>query len=75
MALADFAYQDMLPLGPDETEYRLLTTDGVRMIRLNDFFRDVARPVSSSRVCPAHEHLAVESRRNAARFHRQFAAP
>jgi fumarate hydratase class I len=25
----DFAYQDMLPLGPDETSYRLLTTDGV----------------------------------------------
>jgi fumarate hydratase class I len=26
---ADFAYQELLPLGPDETPYRLLTTDGV----------------------------------------------
>src|SRR5581483_1889419 len=25
----DFAYQELLPLGPDETPYRLLTTDGV----------------------------------------------
>jgi fumarate hydratase class I len=32
MSVADFAYQDMLPLGPDQTEYRLLTTDGVRTI-------------------------------------------
>jgi fumarate hydratase class I len=30
--VADFAYQDMLPLGPDTTEYRLLTTDGVSTI-------------------------------------------
>ncbi|MBX7161825.1 MAG: fumarate hydratase [Acidimicrobiia bacterium] len=27
--MTDFAYQDILPLGPDTTEYRLLTTDGV----------------------------------------------
>ncbi len=27
--MADFTYQDVLPLGPDETPYRLLTTDGV----------------------------------------------
>jgi fumarate hydratase, class I len=26
---ADFTYSDLLPLGPDETEYRLLTTAGV----------------------------------------------
>jgi fumarate hydratase class I len=25
----EFTYQDMLPLGPDDTAYRLLTTDGV----------------------------------------------
>jgi fumarate hydratase class I len=25
----EFAYSDLLPLGPDETSYRLLTTDGV----------------------------------------------
>jgi fumarate hydratase class I len=28
----EFRYSDLLPLGPDETEYRLLTTDGVRTV-------------------------------------------
>ena len=27
--MTEFAYSDLLPLGPDETEYRLLTSDGV----------------------------------------------
>ncbi|HEV3227027.1 MAG TPA: fumarate hydratase [Acidimicrobiales bacterium] len=27
--MPEFTYQDMLPLGPDDTAYRLLTTDGV----------------------------------------------
>jgi len=27
--MVDFSYQDMLPLGPDDTPYRLLTTQGV----------------------------------------------
>ncbi|MBC6457547.1 fumarate hydratase [Actinomadura sp. HBU206391] len=27
--MPEFAHTDLLPLGPDETEYRLLTTDGV----------------------------------------------
>ncbi|MEI7591848.1 MAG: fumarate hydratase [Actinomycetes bacterium] len=27
--MSDFAYQEPLPLGPDQTTYRLLTTDGV----------------------------------------------
>ncbi|MEY2459537.1 MAG: fumarate hydratase, class [Acidimicrobiaceae bacterium] len=27
--MTEFQYQDMLPLGPDDTSYRLLTTDGV----------------------------------------------
>lgn len=26
---ADFSYSDLLPLGADDTEYRLLTTEGV----------------------------------------------
>ncbi|HEY2814175.1 MAG TPA: fumarate hydratase [Acidimicrobiales bacterium] len=30
--MADFGFQDMLPLGPDDTQYRLLTTDGVSTI-------------------------------------------
>ena len=30
--MADFAYQDLLPLGPDETPYRLLTTEGVSTV-------------------------------------------
>ena len=29
---ADFTYADLLPIGPDGTEYRLLTTDGVSTI-------------------------------------------
>jgi len=28
----EFRYSDLLPLGPDDTDYRLLTTDGVRTI-------------------------------------------
>ena len=27
--MPEFAYTDLLPLGPDETPYRLLTTEGV----------------------------------------------
>ena len=27
--MAEFAYQELLPVGPDDTTYRLLTTDGV----------------------------------------------
>ncbi|MDE9365304.1 fumarate hydratase [Luteipulveratus sp. YIM 133132] len=30
--MAEFAYEDMLPTGPDDTSYRLLTTDGVRTV-------------------------------------------
>ncbi len=32
MAAPDFAYTPLLPLGPDPTEYRLLTTDGVDVV-------------------------------------------
>ncbi len=27
--MGEFAYQDMLPIGPDDTEYRLVTSDGI----------------------------------------------
>jgi fumarate hydratase, class I len=30
--VADFTYQDMLPLGPDDTEYRLLTSEGISTV-------------------------------------------
>ncbi|HNV11444.1 MAG TPA: fumarate hydratase [Propionibacteriaceae bacterium] len=30
--MAEFAYEDMLPLGQDETPYRLLTTEGVSVV-------------------------------------------
>jgi hypothetical protein len=30
--VTEFHYTDMLPLGPDETPYRLLTTEGVREV-------------------------------------------
>ena len=30
--MADFVHQDLLPLGPDTTDYRLLTTDGVETV-------------------------------------------
>ena len=36
--MPEFAYTDMLPLGPDATEYRLLTTDGIT--RRQAFGRD-----------------------------------
>ena len=34
--MTDFLYTEMLPLGPDETPYRLLTTDGVSEAVLGD---------------------------------------
>ena len=30
--MADFVYEDMLPIGPDETPYRLVTADGVSTV-------------------------------------------
>ena len=27
--MSEFAYSDLLPTGPDTTEYRLITTEGV----------------------------------------------
>jgi fumarate hydratase class I len=33
---ADFSYSDLLPLGADETEYRLLTTEGVSTFTVGD---------------------------------------
>ncbi len=30
--MVDFAYEDLLPIGADDTPYRLLTTDGVRAV-------------------------------------------
>lgn len=30
--MPEFAYEDLLPLGTDETAYRLLTTEGVRSV-------------------------------------------
>lgn len=29
--MADFLYEDLLPIGEDPTEYRLLTTEGCRL--------------------------------------------
>ena len=39
--MADFAYSPLLPLGEDTTEYRLLTTEGVHVMRAGgeDFLR------------------------------------
>ncbi len=30
--MPEFAYEDLLPIGPDETPFRLLTTDGVEVV-------------------------------------------
>ncbi|SER80727.1 fumarase, class I, homodimeric [Pedococcus cremeus] len=30
--MAEFVYEDLLPTGPDQTDYRLLTTEGVRTV-------------------------------------------
>ena len=32
MPTPEFRYEDLLPIGPDETAYRLLTTEGVRLV-------------------------------------------
>jgi fumarate hydratase class I len=31
--MPDFAYTDLLPVGDDETTYRLVTTDGVAVVQ------------------------------------------
>ncbi|MGH3244024.1 MAG: fumarate hydratase [Spirillospora sp.] len=33
--MSEFSYTDLLPLGPDETDYRLLTSDGVSTFEAN----------------------------------------
>ena len=33
--MTEFAYSDILPVGPDTTEYRLLTTEGVSTIEVD----------------------------------------
>ena len=59
--MPEFAYQDMLPLGPDETSYRLLTTDGV-----STFEADGQRFL---RVDPqALTHLTAEAMREIAHY-------
>jgi fumarate hydratase, class I len=30
--MTEFAYSDLLPLGPDETDYRLVSSDGVQTL-------------------------------------------
>ncbi len=30
--MAEFAYEDLLPIGPDQTDYRLITTEGVSTV-------------------------------------------
>lgn len=59
--MPEFAYTDLLPAGPDSTEYRLLTTDGItRREALGREFLEVApdvltllaaRPCGTSRTC------------------------
>lgn len=34
--MADFSYTDILPTGPDSTEYRLITSEGVEVVELGD---------------------------------------
>lgn len=34
--MPDFQYTDILPAGPDTTEYRLITTEGVEVVELGD---------------------------------------
>ena len=44
--MTDFAYTELLPIGPDTTPYRLLTTDGVSTVRgsaATRFFRSSPR--------------------------------
>ena len=33
--MTEFAYSDLLPVGPDTTEYRLLTTEGVSTVEVD----------------------------------------
>ena len=34
--MPDFSYTDLLPAGPDTTEYRLLTSDGITVQQFNE---------------------------------------
>ena len=44
--MSEFVYTDQLPLGPDSTQYRLLTTEGVSVERLGNY--DFLRVESSA---------------------------
>ena len=41
---ADFAYSDLLPTGPDETPYRLVTTEGVSAVEADGQTLPASRP-------------------------------
>ena len=47
--MADFIHQDVLPLGPDTTEYRLLTTDGIEEVEtpVGTFLRVAPEAITS----------------------------
>jgi fumarate hydratase class I len=34
--MSNFSYSDLLPLGPDSSKYRLVSTEGVSLIKLGD---------------------------------------
>ncbi|MDE2293401.1 MAG: fumarate hydratase [Elusimicrobia bacterium] len=46
----EFKYEEPFPLGPDETKYRLLTKDGVRVERFNGSEMLVVEPEALARV-------------------------
>jgi fumarate hydratase class I len=47
--MADFVHQELLPLGPDTTEYRLLTTEGVETVEtaVGNFLRVSPEAIST----------------------------
>ena len=57
--MPEFSYTDMLPTGPDETEYRLLTTDGIGVREaLGRRFLEVAPEVLTQLTAAAMRDIA-----------------
>ncbi len=57
--MTDFAYQELFPLGPDETPYRLITTDGIGTLEAGDrTFLTVAPEVLTALTAEAMHDIA-----------------
>ena len=71
--MADFVHQDLRPLGPDTTDYRLLTTDGVETVEtsVGQFLRvspEAITTLTSAAMCEIAHYLRTPHLRQLAQI-------